>query len=61
MTGWVTVFTTQKEEIMSTGLGFQASASAGYNDKPPSSTGSGEADIASDPASSGIFSNDYKK
>ncbi|XP_029651134.1 AP-3 complex subunit beta-2 isoform X1 [Octopus sinensis] len=31
------------------------------NDKPPSSTGSGEADIANDPASSGFFTNDFKK
>lgn len=31
------------------------------NDKPPSSTGSGEVDIANDPASSGFFTNDFKK
>ncbi|OWF47522.1 AP-3 complex subunit beta-2-like isoform X3 [Mizuhopecten yessoensis] len=35
--------------------------SGGYNDKPPSSTGSGDADLASDPASSGFFSNDFKR
>ncbi|XP_052235649.1 AP-3 complex subunit beta-2-like [Dreissena polymorpha] len=39
--------------------GFQASS--GYNERPPSSTGSGEADTAVDPASSSFFNNDYKK
>lgn len=39
--------------------GFQASS--GYNDRPPSSTGSGEADVGVDPASSSFFGNDYKK
>ncbi|CAH1796712.1 unnamed protein product [Owenia fusiformis] len=38
--------------------GFQNTS---YNDRPPSSTGSGEADVASDPASGGFFLNDYKK
>ena len=38
--------------------GFQTSYA---NERPPSSTGSGEADIASDPASSSFFMNDYKK
>lgn len=36
--------------------------SGGYaNEKPPSSTGSGEGDFTSDPASSGFFSNDFKR
>jgi len=39
--------------------GFQNSG--GYSEKPPSSTGSGEADLTSDPASSGFFSNDFKR
>ncbi|KAH3752044.1 hypothetical protein DPMN_186652 [Dreissena polymorpha] len=39
----------------------QATASSGYNERPPSSTGSGEADTAVDPASSSFFNNDYKK
>lgn len=38
--------------------GFQTSYA---NDRPPSSTGSGEPDLANDPASSGFFINDYKK
>ncbi|XP_064608318.1 AP-3 complex subunit beta-2-like isoform X2 [Liolophura sinensis] len=39
--------------------GFQNS---GYsNERPPSSTGSGEADLATDPASSSFFANDFKK
>ncbi|GFR85255.1 AP-3 complex subunit beta, partial [Elysia marginata] len=41
------------------GNGFQASSYA--NDRPPSSTGSGEGDISADPASSGFFTTDYKK
>ncbi|XP_052812976.1 AP-3 complex subunit beta-2-like [Mya arenaria] len=39
--------------------GFQASS--GYNDRPPSSTGSGEADLAVDPASSSFFNNEFKR
>ena len=40
--------------------GFQASS--GYsNDRPPSSTGSGEADLAQDPASSSFFNNEFKR
>ena len=39
--------------------GFQASS--GYNDRPPSSTGSGEADLAVDPASSTFFNNEFKR
>ena len=40
--------------------GFQASA--GYNnDRPPSSTGSGEPDVAQDPASSSFFNNEFKR
>ncbi|CAG5115388.1 unnamed protein product [Candidula unifasciata] len=41
------------------GNGFQASSYA--NDRPPSSTGSGEADVNTDPASSGFFTTDFKK
>ncbi|GFO30668.1 Ap-3 complex subunit beta [Plakobranchus ocellatus] len=41
------------------GNGFQASSYA--NDRPPSSTGSGEGDISTDPASSGFFTTDFKK
>ncbi|KAL5004173.1 hypothetical protein ScPMuIL_017629 [Solemya velum] len=43
------------------GNGFQLSGSFATEVKPPSSTGSGEGDIASDPASSGFFTNDYKR
>ncbi|XP_013411486.1 AP-3 complex subunit beta-2 isoform X2 [Lingula anatina] len=44
---------------MASNGGFQNS---GYNnDRPPSSTGSGDADVATDPASSSFFMNDYKK
>lgn len=40
--------------------GFQASS--GYNnDRPPSSTGSGEPDLAQDPASSSFFNNEFKR
>lgn len=36
--------------------------SGGYaNEKPPSSTGSGEGDLTADPASSGFFNTDFKK
>uniref|UniRef100_A0A0B7B0H2 AP-3 complex subunit beta n=1 Tax=Arion vulgaris TaxID=1028688 RepID=A0A0B7B0H2_9EUPU len=41
------------------GNGFQASSYA--NDRPPSSTGSGEGDVSTDPASSGFFTSDFKK
>ncbi|BFY98475.1 hypothetical protein BsWGS_01515 [Bradybaena similaris] len=41
------------------GNGFQASSYA--NDRPPSSTGSGEGDVNTDPASSGFFTTDFKK
>ena len=41
------------------GMNFQGSSYA--NETPISSCGSGDADFASDPASSGFFSNDYKK
>lgn len=44
---------------MATNSSFQLSG--GYNDKPPSSTGSGDADLTSDPASSGFFSNEFKR
>ncbi|KAK7116839.1 AP-3 complex subunit beta-2-like isoform X2 [Littorina saxatilis] len=40
------------------GNGFQQSYA---NEKPPSSTGSAEADINTDPASSGFFTTDFKK
>lgn len=40
------------------GNGFQASYA---NDRPPSSTGSGEGDVNTDPASSGFFTTDFKK
>ncbi|XP_053385509.1 AP-3 complex subunit beta-2-like isoform X2 [Mercenaria mercenaria] len=39
--------------------GFQASG--GYNDRPPSSTGSGEPDVGVDPASSSFFNNEFKR
>lgn len=36
--------------------------SGGYaNEKPPSSTGSGEGDLTADPASSGFFNTDFKR
>ena len=44
---------------MSGSNGFQASSYA--NDRPPSVTGGGDVDVATDPASSGFFLNDYKK
>lgn len=40
------------------GNGFQQSYA---NEKPPSSTGSAEADISTDPASSGFFTTDFKR
>ena len=40
------------------GNGFQQSYA---NEKPPSSTGSAEAEINADPASSGFFTTDFKK
>jgi len=47
------------DRMATNGMGFQGSSYA--NETPVSSTGSGDADFASDPASSGFFSNDYKK
>lgn len=44
---------------MSGSNGFQSSSYA--NDRPPSVTGGGDVDVATDPASSGFFLNDYKK
>jgi len=44
---------------MSASNGFQSSAYA--NDRPPSVTGGGDTDVATDPASSSFFLNDYKK
>ncbi|ESO88349.1 hypothetical protein LOTGIDRAFT_126173 [Lottia gigantea] len=40
------------------GNGFQSSYA---NDKPPSSTGSGEAEMSTDPASSSFFTSDFKR
>ncbi|XP_041375514.1 AP-3 complex subunit beta-2-like [Gigantopelta aegis] len=42
------------------GNGLQLSSSYA-NDKPPSSTGSGDAELANDPASSGFFTTDFKR
>jgi len=44
---------------MSGSNGFQSSSYA--NDRSPSVTGGGDIDVATDPASSGFFLNDYKK
>jgi len=44
---------------MSGSNGFQSSSYA--NDRPPSVTGGGDMDVATDPASSSFFLNDYKK
>jgi hypothetical protein len=44
--------------VRMSGNGFQQSYA---NEKPPSSTGSGEADISTDPASSGFFTTDFKR
>ena len=44
---------------MSGSNGFQSSSYA--NDRPPSVTGGGDIDVATDPASSSFFLNDYKK
>ncbi len=41
--------------------GFQVSHASYANERPPSSTGSGDAEVANDPASSGFFTNDFKK
>ncbi|KAK7499691.1 hypothetical protein BaRGS_00009032 [Batillaria attramentaria] len=43
------------------GNGFQQQSLSYANEKPPSSTGSAEADISTDPASSGFFTTDFKR
>lgn len=48
----------EREAANMSGNGFQQSYA---NEKPPSSTGSAEADISTDPASSGFFTTDFKR
>ena len=56
---YLTSVLSPKRSIMS-GNGLQLSSSYA-NEKPPSSTGSGDADLANDPASSGFFTTDFKR